>query len=225
MRPSRAAILGIATLVVVGGWYAFRPERAFIDKRVNEPFQEPMAEPMNEAEPMTDHSPMTDDARTMEPPRVTDGGAMNERSAMPDEAMKDGAPMTDGEPVAASAVAKLVSGEFKSVAHETRGTATIYRNPDGTRTLRLAHFETSNGPDVRVYLVAAGDARNADDVKRAGFVELGVLKGNIGDQNYAVPADIDLTKYRAVTIWCKRFSVNFATAPLSRVNGVKLMGS
>jgi hypothetical protein len=51
-------------------------------------------------------------------------------------------------------------------------------------------------------------------VKNAGFVELGSLKGNIGDQNYDVPANVDLNKYRAVTIWCARFGVNFGTAPL-----------
>ena len=50
---------------------------------------------------------------------------------------------------------------------------------------------------------------------KAGFVELGKLKGTEGDQNYDVPADLDLAKYRAVTIWCRRFSVNFATAPLT----------
>ena len=86
---------------------------------------------------------------------------------------------------------------------------------DGSRILRLTDFTTSNGPDVRVYLVAASDANDNDTVKRSGFVELGKLKGNDGDQNYDVPADLDLGKYRAVTIWCNRFSVNFATAPLS----------
>jgi hypothetical protein len=67
---------------------------------------------------------------------------------------------------------------------------------------------------VRVYLVAAPDAKDNDTVTKAGFIEVGTLKGNIGDQNYELPADIDLAKYRAVTIWCKRFSVNFGTAPL-----------
>ncbi len=85
---------------------------------------------------------------------------------------------------------------------------------DGKKTLRLTNFVTSNGPDVRVYLVAAQDAKDNDTVKNAGFVELGSLKGNIGDQNYDVPANIDLAKYRAVTIWCARFGVNFGTAPL-----------
>jgi len=68
---------------------------------------------------------------------------------------------------------------------------------------------------VHVYLVAAEDARDGDAVTRSGFIELGSLKGNIGDQNYDLPSGVDLTKYRAVTIWCRRFAVNFATAPLA----------
>ena len=109
----------------------------------------------------------------------------------------------------------LASGKFHSVAHETRGTASVIRLADGTRIVRLTEFATSNGPDVRVYLVAANDASDNATVKRAGFVELGKLKGTDGDQNYEVPAEVDLGKYRAVTIWCKRFAVNFATAPLT----------
>jgi hypothetical protein len=115
----------------------------------------------------------------------------------------------------AAGTATLASGRFKSVAHTTRGTATIYRLDDGARVLRLTDFATSNGPDVRVYLVAAGDAADDETVQRAGFVEVGKLKGTDGNQNYAVPADVDLDKYRAVTIWCRRFSVNFGTAPLT----------
>ena len=80
--------------------------------------------------------------------------------------------------------------------------------------MRLTNFETSNGPDVHVYLVAAEDAKDDATVKYAGFIDVASLKGNIGDQNYDLPANADLTKYRAVTIWCKRFSVNFGTAPL-----------
>jgi Electron transfer DM13 len=72
-----------------------------------------------------------------------------------------------------------------------------------------------NGPDVHVYLVATTDATDNATVMQAGFMPLGALKGTIGDQNYEVPADIDLTKYQAVTIWCRRFGVNFGTAPLT----------
>jgi hypothetical protein len=111
----------------------------------------------------------------------------------------------------------LLTGQFKGYAHETAGTAAIY-GMDGRRILRLTHFKTSNGPDVHVYLVAAPDATDDATVKNAGFVDLGSMKGNVGDQNYDVPDAVDLGKYRAVTIWCKRFSVNFGTAPLTPAN-------
>ena len=117
-------------------------------------------------------------------------------------------------PTASAASNKLASGQFHSGAHETKGTATVFRLADGKKTLRLTDFATSNGPDVHLYLVAADDAKDNEAVTKAGFIDVGSLKGNIGDQNYDLPADADLTKYRAVTIWCKRFSVNFGTAPL-----------
>lgn len=108
----------------------------------------------------------------------------------------------------------LVSGQFYSILHPTAGTATIYQMGDGMRVLRLTSFRTSNGPDVHVYMVAADDAKDAATVQQAGFIDLGVLKGNIGDQNYTLGSDLDLAKYRAVSIWCKRFSVNFGAAAL-----------
>ncbi|MGH9812851.1 MAG: DM13 domain-containing protein [Candidatus Acidiferrales bacterium] len=117
-------------------------------------------------------------------------------------------------PLQASGPRTLAAGDFHGVAHETRGTATVYELPDGKRVLRFTNFETSNGPDVQVYLVAAPDASDNDTVTKAGFIHLGALKGTTGDQNYDVPADADLSKYQSVTVWCRRFGVNFATAPL-----------
>ena len=159
----RTILIMAALLVVAAGWYLFRPERLFVNARVNEGF--PAA--------------------------------------------------GSGKPAAATpSPALLAEGSFHDGAHKTAGTATIHQLPDGKRVLRLTNFETSNGPDVHVYLVAAQDATDNETVTRAGFVELGSLKGNIGDQNYDLPAEADLGKYKAVTIWCKRFSVNFGTAPL-----------
>ena len=110
------------------------------------------------------------------------------------------------------------SGTFYGILHPTAGTATIYRLADGDRILRFTNFKTSNGPDVHVYLVAADDAKDNATVERAGFIDLGTIKGNIGDQNYALGTDLDLSKYRTVSIWCKRFSVNFGAAPLRSNN-------
>ena len=108
----------------------------------------------------------------------------------------------------------VASGAFYGIAHPTEGTATIYRIGDGSRVLRFTNFKTSNGPDVRVYLVAADDAKDSASVESAGFIDLGSIKGNIGDQNYTLGPEVDLSKYRAVSVWCKRFSVNFGAAPL-----------
>ena len=114
----------------------------------------------------------------------------------------------------------LTTGRFHSVSHETSGVATIHQLGDGKRLVRFTTFETSNGPDVRVYLVAAQDATDNETVTRAGFVDLGAMKGNKGDQNYEVATNIDLSQYQSVTIWCRRFGVNFATAPLTPPNQI-----
>lgn len=149
----RAVLIGVLAVAGAGAWYAFRPERLFIDQTVNE-------------------------SLAAEPTAIATGG-------------------------------------FHGVHHETKGTATIYRLPNGKRVLRFTEFETSNGPDVQIYLVAAPDAQDNATVTKAGFINLGPMKGNRGDQNYDVPDDVDLSKYHAVTVWCRRFSVNFATAPLT----------
>jgi Electron transfer DM13 len=147
----------IAAVAIFVAWYAFRPERLVVNRRV-------------------------------------------------DEAM----PTTQGS----SSPKSLASGQFYSILHPTAGTAAIYELEDGTRVLRFTNFSTSNGPDVHVYMVAADDAKDAAAVERAGFIDLGVIKGNVGDQNYTLRTDLDLAKYRAVSIWCKRFSVNFGAAAL-----------
>jgi hypothetical protein len=115
---------------------------------------------------------------------------------------------------AAASPAVLAKGNFHGVAHEAKGTATVHRLEDGKRVLRFTEFMTSNGPALKVYLIAADDASDNGTVTKAGFIDLGSLKGNVGDQNYEIPADVDLSKYRAATVWCSRFNVNFATAPL-----------
>ena len=109
----------------------------------------------------------------------------------------------------------VTKGNFKGLSHETKGSASIYQLADGKRSLRLTEFETSNGPDVHVYLTAAEVDKGKDAIKAAGFIDLGSMKGNKGDQNYDIPAGIDLARYKSVTIWCARFGVGFGIASLS----------
>ncbi len=104
-------------------------------------------------------------------------------------------------------------GSFSGIDHETSGTATLSLADDGKYYVRLEDFATENGPDLVLYLSTAPSTATgreyADD-----FVDLGPLKGNIGNQNYVVPGDIDLDKYRSVVIWCRRFTTPFGAAPL-----------
>jgi hypothetical protein len=108
----------------------------------------------------------------------------------------------------------LATGRFHAVRHEGGGVATVHAMADGSRVLRFTEFGTDNGPDLYVYLIAASDAHDDETVRRSEFVSLGRLKGNRGDQNYEIPSDVDLATFRAVSIWCRRFGVNFVTAPL-----------
>ena len=108
----------------------------------------------------------------------------------------------------------LAKGEFHKAEKAGKGTATVYQLAGGKRALRLSNFETDNGPDLHVRLIAADDAKDTASVAKAEYIEVAKLKGNKGAQNYELPEKVDLGKYRVVSIWCNRFSVNFAAAPL-----------
>ena len=108
----------------------------------------------------------------------------------------------------------LAKGEFHNADKTGSGTVTLYQLADGKRVLRLTDFSVDNGPDLHVRLIAADDAKDTASVAKADHVELGKLKGNKGNQNYDLPENEDLSKYKVVSIWCNRFSVNFAAAPL-----------
>ncbi|MEU8660981.1 DM13 domain-containing protein [Actinoplanes philippinensis] len=111
----------------------------------------------------------------------------------------------------------IAEGAFVTHEHDTSGTARMVRNPDGSHQLELAGLDTSDGPDLRVWLsdqpVRTGVAgwKVFDDGK---YAELGRLKGNHGDQVYRLGADVDPESFRSVTIWCKRFAVSFGAASL-----------
>jgi hypothetical protein len=107
----------------------------------------------------------------------------------------------------------LATGGFVSREHETVGTARVVRLPDGQVIVRLEGFETSNGPSLYVYL-SRNPAEGSEAAFDDEFVDLGALKGNVGDQNYAVPADVDAAGFTSVVIWCDRFDAAFGAADL-----------
>jgi Electron transfer DM13 len=120
--------------------------------------------------------------------------------------------VTEAAPVGEQSTV-VASGEFRSLEHGTSGTALLIRSVDGSLVLRLEDLDTTNGPDLRLYLsqVPAGDDARAYGER---FVDLGGLKGNKGDQNYKVPRGVDTSSIHSVVIWCRRFTVGFGVAPL-----------
>lgn len=125
---------------------------------------------------------------------------------------------TSNATVEPAAPVVILTGTFVSQEHTTTGTVSIYENPDGTRVLALQDLDTSNGPDVHVWLSAADAVEGSDGWYLAGgaaSLDLGPLKGNQGNQVYAIPAGADLTVYRSVSLWCVQFSVGFGAAQLT----------
>lgn len=105
---------------------------------------------------------------------------------------------------------QVASGEFEARDHPGEGTATLVDTGDGT-VLTLTDFATDNGPDLFVYLVPADAPAGSVE----GSIDLGTLKGNVGDQQYDVPDDVDAGAGWRVVVWCRAFAVTFTEALLA----------
>ncbi len=103
----------------------------------------------------------------------------------------------------------LISGSFVGADdfHSSSGEALLIRSDSGELFLRFENFEVRNGPDLYVYLARSTDIGD-------GFVNLGRLTGNIGDQNYQVSSDVEISEFNTVLIWCRAFVVLFGSAEM-----------
>ena len=124
-----------------------------------------------------------------------------------------------GEEMTAAVTLKTGSFRGGDSRHRGEGTATIYRLGDGAHVLRLGSFKVTNGPALHVILTPHPDPVNSAEVKQEGYVDLGRLKGNIGNQNYPLPDGVEAADFNAVVIYCKPFNVVFSVAPLEADEG------
>lgn len=139
----------------------------------------------------------------------------------PTPAVPTGSPTPAVPPPPAGPV-RVAEGALISHEHTTTGSARIVRNPDGSHVLELVDLDTSNGPDLRVWLTDQPVIEGRDGwhvFDDGAWLELGRLKGNQGNQRYELPAGTDPADYTSVSIWCKRFSVSFGAAALSTGGG------
>lgn len=200
-------------------WWLGSP--LFIDKTVIETFPtvttttapDETAAPAEPPTPTTmapvDREPATDaqPAAAPEPPSTTapTGETETEPEPMPTTTTEAPGPVT------------LLSGQFKDAdsRHRGSGDATIYELADGSRVLRVENLDVTNGPDLHVYLTPVADATTSGEATAEGYLDLGGLKGNKGDQNYPILGDFDPDQDWTVVIYCVPFHVVFTTAPLS----------
>ncbi|MEU8104910.1 DM13 domain-containing protein [Nonomuraea muscovyensis] len=147
---------------------------------------------------------------------VTVDEALPTVSSAPDVRPRAGTATPPAPSASASSqgVEELATGAFVTHEHATTGTARVLKLPDGTRVLRVENLKTSDGPDLRVWLSDQPVTKSWFNLDDGRHLELGHLKGNRGNANYAIPADADLGTLTSVTIWCKRFSVSFGAAAL-----------
>jgi hypothetical protein len=215
-----AVMVGLIAAVAVG-WYLVSP--LFFDDPVAEafPFEVPgqaELEGMTAEERATMEAefmaavPDEDDLAGLSPEEQAEVGAKVDAAAeavMGDTMMEEPMPADGAEPVVLAQGTFVGADDF----HQGSGSAAIYELPDGSRVLRFDGFEVTNGPDLHVILVKNPAPASRADVG-TDYVDLGSLKGNIGSQNYEIPAEVDLSLYQSVVIYCVPFHVVFATASL-----------
>ena len=207
---NRKLLVVIALIVVIAAGLAItKPWLYFVNREVNEAFPGLTAEqreavanmPEEEKQALIDMAKST--RKMVEDTAIAQSGADTVVPAA-EQAMLPNMP---DEPTV------LVMGSFIDIdpIHGAEGSATIYELPDGERVLRFEDFRSKNGPDLHVYLSTEAPTGTFAGLG-ANEIHLGALKGNVGNQNYDIPADLDLSEYRSVVIYCVPFRVVFSTA-------------
>lgn len=200
-RRKPAAIIATPLLIVFGflAWGLGSP--LFIDETVEEEF--PFA-----------YTAVVPEGMEMEDVEMT----MAVVAAMDDEPMMEAMPemMMEEDDEEEEKAVKLKEGSFRDADsfHRGSGQAIIYRGPDGSHLLRLENLDVTNGPRLHVLLAVHPDPMEVSQIKDNGYHDLGRLKGNIGNQNYHIPDDVNVDAQMSVIIYCKPFSVIFSVAPL-----------
>jgi hypothetical protein len=195
-------------LVFAVAWYLISP--LFIDRQVSEGFPTLAHMPTKTAKAIQSEAAAIVATAELgfQPAEAT--AAMETAEVQTPSEASDSMPDNEG-----AQMIVLASGDFYDIAHVGMGVATIYELADGSRVLRFENFEVLNGPDLHVYLAADSIVPNTTGEELKGALDLGELKGNLGDQNYSIPSDVVLENFRSVVIWCVPFRVPFNAATLN----------
>ncbi len=210
------SLLAIIAIIVIGAGAVFAVSPYFTESTVDEAlptgaiiqseiendenmFEEPIIEFETMMEEIMEEETMMEEIMEEE----TMMEEIMEEETMMEEIMEEETMMEEITPIS---YAGIFTGVGDGV-HDAQGDVYTIPIEDGSNVLRLENFQSTNGPDLFVYL--------ATDDMASEFVNLGDLKANNGNQNYDIPEGTDLSKYNKVLIWCKAFGVLFGSAELS----------
>ena len=199
----RSLALVVAAVVVVAGFLAFRPDKLFADDPVDEGLAEAFAPPT------TSKTQTTIAEGTMVEPAIATKPVAGTTVTTPVASSPSISTTTAPTTTAVAEPRAISTGALFGIDHSAGGTATIYEQ-EGSYVLRLEEdTDIQNGPDLYVWLTADSNWNDP-----GLYLDLGKLKGNVGGQNYPLPAGFDPEVHRNVLIWCLRFAVPFAAAEL-----------
>jgi Electron transfer DM13 len=212
MGKKKTIIIGIAVVIaaIPLGVYTLSP--LFLDTEIHEP---PPTVTNNNNDESVQIQQFEDFMTLSEVQRMEKGHQMSiqeKEMIMKAAAQTNGTAVNEDMTAIGIAASTVYVGTFVGVndgLHNSEGQAKVLKLSDGSNFLRLENFRSTNGPDLYVYL---STDKNASD-----FVNLGRLKGNVGDQNYEIPDGTDISKYDTALIWCQAFSVLFGSAELEPV--------
>lgn len=152
------------------------------------------------------------------PPDAPEAESSDSDSVATTESTEEPSKQATKSEVAKTEPIVLAQGSLISHEHATSGTVKILQLADGTRILRIENLDTSDGPKVEVWLTDAPVLEGQDGwfvFDDGKHQSLGALKGNQGNQNYEIPADLNLEDFSSVSLWCVTFSVSFGAAELT----------
>ncbi len=212
MSSRKTIIIGIiiAAVAIPLGVYTVSP--LFVNTEINEPLPTVGNDNNNDDDDTAAMQQFKDFMEMSEEERIEKGQQMSNEERdmiMKTAAQTNDTTVNDNMATIGEDISTAYSGTFVGVndgIHNAEGMAKVIRLDDASMILRLENFKATNGPDLYVYL--------ATDKSASDFVDLGRLKGNIGNQNYEIPEGTDFSRYDTVLIWCKAFSVLFGSAEL-----------
>jgi len=112
-----------------------------------------------------------------------------------------------------SADSVQASGTFIDAEHPTKGTASIITE-NGKKYIQFDDkFKSDDGPDLFVIL-HKDDKLPITGIKEADYVSIAPLKSTNGSQKYEIPENVDVSNFKSVAIWCRKFNATFGYAVL-----------